>query len=66
MEKVLSKRIMGQEEAVSAVSKAIRRARTGLKPLGRPIAAFLFADPTGVGKTEQRHLQNISLALHPL
>ena len=52
MEKVLSKRIMGQEEAVSVVSKAIRRARAGLKPPGRPIAAFLFAGPTGVGKTE--------------
>jgi ATP-dependent Clp protease ATP-binding subunit ClpC len=52
MEEVLSKRIVGQEEAVSAVSKAIRRSRTGLKPPGRPIATFLFAGPTGVGKTE--------------
>jgi ATP-dependent Clp protease ATP-binding subunit ClpC len=52
MEKYLHERIVGQEEAVSAVSKAIRRSRTGLKEPNKPIGGFLFLGPTGVGKTE--------------
>lgn len=52
MESVLHSRIVGQEEAVTAVSKAIRRGRTGLKDPNRPIGSFIFLGPTGVGKTE--------------
>ena len=52
MEEVLHGRIIGQDEAVVAVSRAIRRARVGLKNPNRPIASFLFSGPTGVGKTE--------------
>nr|QUE28138.1 ClpC [Sahlingia subintegra] len=52
MEETLHSRIIGQEEAVTAVSKAIRRARVGLKNPTRPIASFIFSGPTGVGKTE--------------
>nr|YP_009402686.1 Clp protease ATP binding subunit [Compsopogon caeruleus]ARX96041.1 Clp protease ATP binding subunit [Compsopogon caeruleus] len=52
MEDTLHKRIIGQEEAVAAVSRAIRRARVGLKNPNRPIASFIFSGPTGVGKTE--------------
>lgn len=52
LENVLHKRVVGQDEAVVAVSKAIRRARAGLKDPNRPIGAFLFIGPTGVGKTE--------------
>lgn len=52
MEKTLHSRIIGQDEAVIAVSKAIRRARVGLKNPNRPIASFVFSGPTGVGKTE--------------
>nr|YP_010338176.1 Clp protease ATP binding subunit [Erythrolobus coxiae]UNJ17761.1 Clp protease ATP binding subunit [Erythrolobus coxiae] len=52
MEDTLHDRIIGQEEAVVAVSKAIRRARVGLKNPNRPIASFIFSGPTGVGKTE--------------
>ncbi|MCL2847541.1 MAG: ATP-dependent Clp protease ATP-binding subunit [Firmicutes bacterium] len=52
LEKILEKRVIGQEKAVSAVSKAIRRARAGLKDIARPIGTFLFLGPTGVGKTE--------------
>ena len=52
MEDTLHSRIIGQEQAVSAVSKAIRRARVGLRNPNRPIASFLFSGPTGVGKTE--------------
>jgi ATP-dependent Clp protease ATP-binding subunit ClpC len=52
MEEVLHKRIVGQEEAVKAVSRAIRRARSGLKNPNKPIGSFLFLGPTGVGKTE--------------
>lgn len=52
LEQKLHKRIIGQDEAVTAVANALRRARAGLKPDGRPIAAFLFLGPTGVGKTE--------------
>ncbi|MDY6268285.1 MAG: ATP-dependent Clp protease ATP-binding subunit [Selenomonadaceae bacterium] len=52
MEKVLTRRVVGQEEAVRAVAKAIRRARAGLKDPKRPIGSFLFLGPTGVGKTE--------------
>ncbi|MEG0255704.1 MAG: ATP-dependent Clp protease ATP-binding subunit [Vagococcus sp.] len=52
LEKVLHKRVVGQEEAVEAVSRAIRRARSGLKDPNRPIGSFMFLGPTGVGKTE--------------
>ena len=52
LEKTLHKRVMGQEEAVSAVAKAVRRGRVGLKDPNRPIGSFLFLGPTGVGKTE--------------
>ncbi|MBL7590310.1 AAA family ATPase, partial [Escherichia coli] len=48
----LHKRVMGQEEAVKAVSDAVRLARAGLREGRRPIATFLFLGPTGVGKTE--------------
>lgn len=52
LEKVLHKRVIGQNEAVDAVAKAIRRARSGLKNPNRPIGSFMFLGPTGVGKTE--------------
>ena len=49
MEKVLSKRIKGQDEAVASVSKSIRRARSGMRDGKRPISSFMFCGPTGVG-----------------
>ena len=52
LEKTLHKRVVGQEEAVSAVARAVRRGRVGLKDPHRPIGSFLFLGPTGVGKTE--------------
>ena len=52
LEETLHKRVIGQEEAVSAISKAIRRGRVGLKDKNRPIGSFIFLGPTGVGKTE--------------
>ena len=52
MEETLHQRLIGQDEAVKAVSRAIRRARVGLKNPNRPIASFIFSGPTGVGKTE--------------
>ena len=52
MEKIIHERIIGQNVAVTAISNAIRRARAGLKNPNRPIASFIFAGPTGVGKTE--------------
>ncbi|MEH7308332.1 ATP-dependent protease ATP-binding subunit ClpC [Neobacillus drentensis] len=52
LEEVLHSRVIGQEEAVKAVSKAVRRARAGLKDPKRPIGSFVFLGPTGVGKTE--------------
>ncbi|KAF4385729.1 hypothetical protein F8388_010285 [Cannabis sativa] len=52
MEKTLHKRIIGQDEAVEAISRAIRRARAGIRDPSRPMASFLFTGPTGVGKTE--------------
>ena len=52
LENILHERVIGQEEAVTAVSKAIRRGRVGLKDPNRPIGSFLFLGPTGVGKTE--------------
>ncbi len=52
MEKIIGKRVIGQEKAVVSVSKAIRRARAGLQDPGRPLGSFLFLGPTGVGKTE--------------
>eukprot|EP00475_Leptophrys_vorax_P031498 TRINITY_DN4770_c0_g1_i1.p1 TRINITY_DN4770_c0_g1~~TRINITY_DN4770_c0_g1_i1.p1 ORF type:complete len:750 (+),score=102.90 TRINITY_DN4770_c0_g1_i1:220-2250(+) len=52
MEGTLHKRVIGQDEAVKAISRAIRRARVGLKNPNRPIASFIFSGPTGVGKSE--------------
>ncbi len=52
MEKILHKRVIGQNEAVSAVARAIRRGRVGLKDPKRPVGSFIFLGPTGVGKTE--------------
>lgn len=52
MEKSLKRRLIGQDEAVSVVSRGIRRARVGLRDETKPIACFLFTGPTGVGKTE--------------
>lgn len=52
LEEILHNRIIGQDEAVSAVSKAIRRGRVGLKDPNRPVGSFIFLGPTGVGKTE--------------
>ncbi len=52
LEKTLHKRVIGQDEAVTAVAKAVRRGRVGLKDPTRPIGSFLFLGPTGVGKTE--------------
>ncbi len=52
MEEILHKRVIGQDEAVSAVARAVRRGRVGLKDPRRPIGSFLFLGPTGVGKTE--------------
>ena len=52
MEEVLGQRVIGQEDAVKAVSKAVRRARAGLQDPNRPLGSFLFLGPTGVGKTE--------------
>ncbi len=52
MEELLHKRVVGQDEAISAVSRALRRARAGLQDPKRPIGAFIFLGPTGVGKTE--------------
>ena len=52
MEETLHKRLVGQEEAVVACARAIRRARTGLKNPNRPVASFIFSGPTGVGKSE--------------
>ncbi len=52
MEDTLGRRVVGQDEALSAVANAVRRARTGLQDGGRPIGSFLFLGPTGVGKTE--------------
>ncbi|KHF39055.1 ATP-dependent protease ATP-binding subunit ClpC [Halalkalibacter okhensis] len=52
MESILHERVIGQEEAVKSISKAVRRARAGLKDPKRPIGSFIFLGPTGVGKTE--------------
>ena len=52
MEAILGKRVIGQSQAIGAVSKAVRRARAGLQDPGRPLGSFLFLGPTGVGKTE--------------
>ena len=52
LEKILHSRVIGQEEAVKAIAKAVRRARAGLKDPKRPIGSFIFLGPTGVGKTE--------------
>src|SRR5699024_424903 len=52
MEEALGRRVIGQADAVAAVSKAVRRARAGLQDPNRPLGSFLFLGPTGVGKTE--------------
>ena len=52
LEEILHKRVIGQDEAVEAVARAIRRARAGLKDPKRPVGSFIFLGPTGVGKTE--------------
>ncbi|MBI3756068.1 MAG: ATP-dependent chaperone ClpB, partial [Deltaproteobacteria bacterium] len=52
MEERLKKRVVGQDEAISAVSMAVRRARAGLQDINRPVGSFIFLGPTGVGKTE--------------
>ena len=52
LEKILNERVVGQEEAIEAVSKAVRRARVGIRDPKRPIGSFIFLGPTGVGKTE--------------
>ena len=52
MEEIIGKRVIGQSQAIEAVSKAVRRARAGLQDPGRPLGSFLFLGPTGVGKTE--------------
>jgi ATP-dependent Clp protease ATP-binding subunit ClpB len=52
MEAIIGKRVIGQSQAIAAVSKAVRRARAGLQDPGRPLGSFLFLGPTGVGKTE--------------
>jgi ATP-dependent Clp protease ATP-binding subunit ClpB len=52
MEKNLGKRVVGQDEAVSAIARAVRRGRVGLRDAGKPIGSFLFLGPSGVGKTE--------------
>ena len=52
MEEELGRRVIGQKDAVVAVSKAVRRARAGLQDPNRPLGSFLFLGPTGVGKTE--------------
>jgi len=52
MEERLHERVVGQDEAIEAVSDAVRRARAGLKDPRRPIGSFIFLGPTGVGKTE--------------
>src|SRR5690606_7044482 len=52
MEERLARRVVGQEEAIQALSNAVRRARSGLQDPNRPIGSFIFLGPTGVGKTE--------------
>jgi ATP-dependent Clp protease ATP-binding subunit ClpB len=52
MEEIIGKRVIGQADAIEAVSKAVRRARAGLQDPNRPLGSFLFLGPTGVGKTE--------------
>lgn len=52
LEQQLHKRVIGQDEAVSAIARAVKRSRVGLKDPSRPIATMLFCGPTGVGKTE--------------
>ena len=61
LEATLHKRVIGQEEAVSAIAKAIRRSRLGIQNPNRPIASFLFCGPTGVGKTEVTKALAISM-----
>lgn len=66
LEDALHRRVIGQEEAVSAVSRAIRRARAGLKDPARPIGSYIFLGPTGVGKTElSRALAEALLQMKP-
>ena len=65
MEEVLHKRVVGQDDAIRAISQAIRRGRAGLKPPQKPIGTFIFAGPTGVGKTEvARRLAEFMFGTH--
>lgn len=70
LEKLLRTRVVGQDDAVNAISRAVRRARVGLKDPNRPIAAMLFCGPTGVGKTEltkalaQHYFGSVSILHH--
>ena len=57
LEQILHERVVGQDEAVTAISKAIRRGRVGLKDPKRPIGSFLFLGPTGVGRSSARRLR---------
>jgi DNA polymerase III delta prime subunit len=59
-------RVIGQEEAVSAVSSALKRARVGLKDPNRPIAALMFCGPTGVGKTELTKVHPVACTAYVL
>ena len=52
LEEILHERVIGQDEAVTSLAKAVRRARSGFKAENRPIGSFIFLGPTGVGKTE--------------
>ena len=66
MEEELGRRVIGQREAVEAVSNAVRRARAGLNDPNRPLGSFLFLGPTGVGKTElTKALGGVSLRRRP-
>ena len=58
----VQERVIGQEEAVAAVSTALKRARVGLKDPNRPIAALMFCGPTGVGKTELTKVHTLSFS----
>ena len=65
MEEALSMRVVGQEEAIHAISNAIRRSRAGISEKERPIGSFLFLGPTGVGKTELVKVLAREICAHP-
>ncbi len=62
LEEILHERIIGQKEAVSAIARSVRRARSGVKDPNRPIGSFMFLGPTGVGKTELAKALELELA----